>query len=82
MTIDVWEGERKKTKGGLTFHVPGDVAVEGPDARVVGDEADDDVALARHGHRVPLHGVLQVPRRVAAVAELAGAPAYDLEAVS
>lgn len=64
----------------LTLHVPGDMAVHGPDARVVGQEPDDDVRLCRHGDGVAAHRVLEVPRRVA-LAELALAPAYDLETV-
>lgn len=56
-----------------------------PRGRVVGREADDDVAEGRDGHGVAAHRVREVPGGtggVAAVAEEAGAPGYDLECVA
>lgn len=67
----------------LTLDVPRDVAVQRPDARVVGGEAQHDVVEGRHRDGVAAHRVLQVPRRGAAgLAEGALAPAYDLERVA
>lgn len=68
--------------------MPRHVAVQRPDARVVGGEAEDDVAEGRDGDGVAAHRVRQVPfrRRVggvaAAAAEVPLAPAYDLECVA
>jgi hypothetical protein len=63
--------------------VPGDVAVKRPHARVVGQEAQDDVAVGRDRHRVPPHRVREVPgRAVGLAAEETRAPAYYLEGVA
>ena len=55
-----------------TFHVPGDVAMESPQPRVVGEEPDHDVAHSRHRDRVPPHRVRQRPYKVGRVNGLPG----------
>ena len=66
-----WRAEEKRTH------------VQSPQARVVRQEPDHDVAEGRHRHRVAAHGIFQVPRRpVLRRPEVSWAPAHDLERVS
>ncbi len=63
--------------------MPRNMAVQSPYARIIRHEAHDNMRLCGNSNGVASHGVVYVPSRgVGAVAELAGAPTYDLETVT
>jgi hypothetical protein len=73
------ENERIKP----TLHMPRDMAMQRPQPRVVGREAQDHVSHGWDRDRIPAHWVLQVPSRdVDCGAVVAWPPAHDLERVS
>lgn len=77
------EGRLDKGHGQARVHVPLDVAVEEPDARVVRLEAQDKVARGRHDDGVAAHGHRREVGHVAGVpvARVVVAAVDDLERV-
>ncbi len=67
--------------GERTLHVPSDMAVHSPDARIIGHESNHEMRKGGHRDGISPHGVLEIPLGVVA-AENAIAPAYDLERVA
>jgi hypothetical protein len=61
--------------------VPKNVAMEGPDARVIRRDAENDMVGSHHGEGVASHWVVQLPGRLA-FSEVPVAPANDLEALT